>query len=183
MMRVSRTRLQVHSGMKVMMDGNFSGPGGISGFGMQQLNIFENELKNAVIPFVEANFKVSADAKNRALAGLSMGGLQTLHAGVRNSDVFNYLGVFSSGWWANNTQLSDPQYQYMQTNKDKINSNIKEFWISQGGVEDIAHANCQIMMKKFDEMGVKYRYSEYAGGHTWPVWRHDLYLFSQLLFK
>ncbi|MBK9509069.1 MAG: esterase [Cytophagaceae bacterium] len=167
----------------VMMDGNFSGPGGIAGFGMQQLNIFENELKNAVIPFVEANFKVSADAKNRALAGLSMGGLQTLHAGVRNSDVFNYLGVFSSGWWANNTQLSDPQYQYMQANKDKINSNIKEFWISQGGVEDIAHANCQIMMKKFDEMGVKYRYSEYAGGHTWPVWRHDLYLFSQLLFK
>lgn len=76
-----------------------------------------------------------------------MGGLQTLHAGVRNSDVFNYLGVFSSGWWANNTQLSDPQYQYMQANKDKINSNIKEFWISQGGVEDIAHANCQIMMK------------------------------------
>lgn len=167
----------------VMMDGNFSGSGGIAGFGMQQLNIFENELKNAVIPFVEANFKVSSDAKNRALAGLSMGGLQTLHAGLRNSDVFNYLGVFSSGWWANNTQLSDPQYQYMQANKDKINSNIKEFWISQGGVEDIAHANCQIMMKKFDEMGVKYRYSEYAGGHTWPVWRHDLYLFSQLLFK
>ncbi|CAH0997728.1 hypothetical protein EMA8858_03862 [Emticicia aquatica] len=168
----------------VMVDGNFyGGGGGVAGFGMQQLNQFENELKNAVIPFVESNYRVLTDAKNRALAGLSMGGLQTLHAGVRNSDLFNYLGVFSSGWWSNNTKLSDPQYEFMNTNKDKINANIKEFWISQGGKEDIAHANCQIMMKKFDEMGIKYKYSEYAGGHTWPVWRHDIYLFSQLLFK
>ncbi|MDP1815514.1 MAG: alpha/beta hydrolase-fold protein [Leadbetterella sp.] len=167
----------------VMMDGNFQGGGGPAGFGLQQLNQFENELKNALIPFVEANYKVSNEAKNRALAGLSMGGLQTLHAGVRNSDLFNYLGVFSSGWWANNAKLSDPQYEFMKTNKEKINANIKEFWISQGGKEDIAHANCQIMMKKFDEMGIKYKYSEYAGGHSWPVWRHDIYLFSQLLFR
>lgn len=167
----------------VMIDGNFQGGGSPAGFGMQQLNQFENELKNALIPFVEANYKVSNEAKNRALAGLSMGGLQTLHAGVRNSDLFNYLGVFSSGWWANNAKLSDPQYEFMKTNKDKINANIKEFWISQGGKEDIAHANCQIMIKKMDEMGIKYRYSEYAGGHTWPVWRHDIYEFAQLIFK
>ncbi len=167
----------------VMMDGNFNSAGGQAGFGMQQLNQFENELKNVVIPFVEANYKVLPEGKNRALAGLSMGGLQTLHAGLRNSELFNYLGVFSSGWWANNAKLSDPQYEYMTNNKAKINSNIKEFWISQGGKEDIAHANCQIMMKKFDDMGIKYRYSEYAGGHTWPVWRHDLFQFSQLLFK
>jgi len=167
----------------VMVDGNFYGGGGVAGFGIQQLNQFENELKNAVIPFVESNYRVITDAKNRALAGLSMGGLQTLHTGVRNSDLFNYLGVFSSGWWANNTKLSDPQYEFMKTNKDKINANIKEFWISQGGKEDIAHANCQIMMQKMDEMEIKYHYSEYAGGHTWPVWRHDIYLFSQLLFK
>lgn len=167
----------------VMMDGNFQGGGGPAGFGLQQLNQFENELKNALIPFVEANYKISNEAKNRALAGLSMGGLQTLHAGVRNSDLFNYLGVFSSGWWANNAKLSDPQYEFMKTNKEKINANIKEFWISQGGKEDIAHANCQIMMKKMDEMGIKYRYSEYAGGHTWPVWRHDIYEFAQLIFK
>ncbi|MFD2520600.1 alpha/beta hydrolase-fold protein [Emticicia soli] len=167
----------------VMMDGNIGMGGGIAGFGENALKAFENELKNAVIPFVESNYRVLTDGKNRALAGLSMGGLQTLHAGVRNTDMFNYLGVFSSGWWANNTKLSDPQYEFMKTNSDKINSNLKEFWISQGGKEDIAHANGQIMMKKFDEMGVKYKYSEYAGGHTWPVWRHDLMMFAQLLFK
>lgn len=167
----------------VMMDGNIGMGGGIAGFGENSLKAFENELKNAVIPFVESNYRVLTDGKNRALAGLSMGGLQTLHAGVRNTEMFNYLGVFSSGWWANNNKLSDPQYEFMKTNSDKINTNLKEFWISQGGKEDIAHANNQIMMKKFDEFGVKYKYSEYAGGHSWPVWRHDLMMFAQLLFK
>jgi enterochelin esterase-like enzyme len=157
--------------------------GGIAGFGENALRAFENELKNGAIPFVESNFRVKADINNRALAGLSMGGLQTLHAGVKNSDLFSSLGVFSSGWWANNTQLSDPQYAYMKENVDKINNNIKHFWISMGGKEDIAHQNCQVMMKKFDEIGIKYAYSEYPGGHTWPVWRHDLYKFAQLLFK
>lgn len=167
----------------VMIDGNIGMGGGVAGFNENALKAFENELKNGAIPFVENNFRVETDAKNRALAGLSMGGLQTLHAGVRNSDMFAYLGVFSSGWWANNPKLSDPQYDFMKNNVAKINTNLNEFWISQGGKEDIAHANCQIMMKKMDEIGVKYKYSEYAGGHTWPVWRHDLMMFSQLLFK
>ncbi|WP_041344140.1 alpha/beta hydrolase-fold protein [Runella slithyformis] len=167
-----------------MLDGNFYGNGGgVAGFGEPQLRAFENELKNAAIPFVESNFRVETDAKNRALAGLSMGGLQTLYAGLKNTTLFSFLGVFSSGWWANNPKLSDPQYEFMKNNAATINGNLKNFWISQGGKEDIAHQNCQIMMKKFDEMGIKYQYSEYAGGHTWPVWRHDLFEFSQLLFK
>lgn len=167
-----------------MLDGNFYGNGGgIAGFGEPQLRAFENELKNGAIPFIESNFKVETDAQHRALAGLSMGGLQTLYAGIKNTNMFSYLGVFSSGWWANNPKLSDPQYDFMKNNATTINTNLKEFWISMGGKEDIAHANCQIMLKKFDDMGVKYKYSEYAGGHTWPVWRHDIFQFSQLLFK
>jgi enterochelin esterase-like enzyme len=167
-----------------MLDGNFYGNGGgVAGFGETQLKAFENELLNGAIPLIESNFRVETDAKNRALAGLSMGGLQTLYAGVKNTNLFSYLGVFSSGWWANNTKLSDPQYEYMKNNNTAINANLKTFWISMGGKEDIAHANCQIMMKKFDDMGIKYQYSEYAGGHTWPVWRHDIFLFSQILFK
>ncbi|MDH4460445.1 MAG: alpha/beta hydrolase-fold protein [Flectobacillus sp.] len=167
-----------------MLDGNFYGNGGgIAGFGEAQLKAFENELKNGAIPFVENTFNVETDAQHRALAGLSMGGLQTLYAGIKNSNLFSYLGVFSSGWWANNTKLSDPQYEYMKNNTSAINTNLKSLWISMGGKEDIAHANCQIMLKKFDDMGIKYKYSEYAGGHTWPVWRHDIFLFSQELFK
>jgi len=166
-----------------MLDGNVGGQGGIANFGETQLRAFENELKNGAIPFVESNFKVETDAQHRALAGLSMGGLQTLYAGIKNTNMFSYLGVFSSGWWANNPKLTDPQYDFMKNNATTINTNLKELWVSMGGKEDIAYNNCKIMLGKFDEMGIKYKYSEYAGGHTWPVWRHDIFQFSQVLFK
>lgn len=165
----------------VMMDGNLGGGG--SGFGDQSLRMFENELKQAVIPFVEKNFRVKTDAANRALAGLSMGGLQTLYAGVRNSESFAYLGVFSSGWFVNQPNLSNPQYEFMKTNASKINANIKSFWVAMGGQEDIAYQNCKVMLEKFDEMGIKYSYVEYPGGHTWPVWRNNIFNFAQVLFK
>ncbi|HET6557175.1 MAG TPA: alpha/beta hydrolase-fold protein [Prolixibacteraceae bacterium] len=163
----------------VMVDGNLP----VRGFGAEALNLFEKELKQSVIPFVEQNYRVKTDANSRALAGLSMGGLQTLHAGVQNTDMFAYLGVFSSGWWSNQPALSGPEYDYMKSNASLINKNLKQFWISQGGKEDIAWQNCQDMMAKFDEMQVKYTYSEYPGGHTWPVWRNNLFTFAQLLFK
>ncbi len=166
----------------VMMDGNMGG-GGPGGFGEQALRMFESELKNALIPFVEKNYRVEAGAQSRALAGLSMGGLQTLYAGVKNSNMFAYLGVFSSGWWTNQPALSDPHYEISKNNKATINSNLKSFWIAMGGKEDIAWANCQAMMKKYDELGIKYQYSEYPGGHTWPVWRNNLFNFAQVLFK
>jgi enterochelin esterase-like enzyme len=166
----------------VMMDGNL-GSGGLAGFGEQALRMFENELKNAVIPFVEKNYRTQTDAKSRALAGLSMGGLQTLYAGVKNTNLFSYLGVFSSGWFANQPNLSNPQYDFMKTNASAINNNLRSFWIAMGGKEDIAYNNCKIMMAKFDEMGIKYSYTEYPGGHTWPVWRNNLYNFAQVLFK
>jgi len=163
----------------VMVDGNLPS----KGFGEEALNLFDKELKDCVIPFVEKIYRIKTDAGSRALAGLSMGGLQTLHAGIRNTEMFAYLGVFSSGWWDNQPALSGPEYVFMKENAAQINSNLKQFWISQGGKEDIAWQNCQIMLKKFDEMKIKYTYSEYPGGHTWPVWRNNLYNFAQLLFK
>ncbi len=166
----------------VMMDGNV-GTGGFSGFGEPALKLFENELKNALIPYVEENFRVATGSSSRALAGLSMGGLQTLYAGLKNTDQFAYLGVFSSGWWANQPALSEPQYDFMKANATIINKNLRQFWIAMGGEEDIAYKNCKIMLSRFDDMKIKYAYSEYRGGHTWPVWRNNLYKFSQLLFK
>lgn len=170
----------------VMMDGNLGspmGPGSMATAGDGFLKIFESELKLGAIPFVESNFRVQADAAHRALAGLSMGGIQTLYAGVKNTDMFSSLGVFSSGWFANNDALSGPHYAFAKDNAKTINGNLKNFWISMGGEEDIAYKNCKIMLSKYDELGIKYQYSEYRGGHTWPVWRHDLFGFSQLLFK
>jgi enterochelin esterase-like enzyme len=165
--------------MVVMMDGNL---GSRNSF-QQSLQTFERELKQAVIPFVENNYRVAPGAENRALAGLSMGGLQTLYAGIRNTELFSHLGVFSSGWFTDNPELTRPEYDFMQENAATINSNLESFWISMGGEEDIAYNNNKVMMAKFDEIGIKYDYSEYPGGHTWPVWRHNLYSFAPLLFR
>ena len=112
-----------------------------------------------------------------------MGGIQTLFTGVQNTDLFDYLGVFSSGWFANDDSISGKQYEFMQENVDQINENLKEFWVAMGGQEDIAYTNCKVMLQKFDEMGIEYTYSEYPGGHTWPVWRNNLYTFAPLLFR
>ena len=166
----------------VMVDGNLSS-GGIAGFGERSLQLFERELKEAVMPVVEKNYRIAKGSSNTALAGLSMGGLQTLYAGIKNTDQFAYLGVFSSGWWANQPALSNPQYEFMKNNASTINNNLKSFWIAMGGKSDIAYENCKVMLSKFDEMNIKYQYSEYPGGHTWPVWRNNLYNFAQLLFK
>jgi enterochelin esterase-like enzyme len=168
----------------VMADANL-GAGGFSGEGVENsLKMFERELKQTIIPFVEKNFRALNDPGSRALAGLSLGGLHTLYAGINNTDMFSYLGVFSSGWILPMlSKVADTQYEAMRLNTDMINKNLKAFWIAMGGKEDIAYNNCQVMLGKLDELKIKHSYSEYPGGHTWPVWRNNLYNFAQLLFK
>lgn len=167
----------------IMPDANI-GQSGIRNFGERNLQMFEKELKETIIPFAENNYRLIKNKENRALAGLSMGGIYTLYAGIQNSEMFSSLGVFSSGYMLPMLQeVADKQYKFLSENKSVFSSNVKNFWISMGGKEDIAYQNCQIMIKKFDELGIKYSYSEYRGGHTWPVWRNNLYQFAQLLFK
>lgn len=163
----------------IMPDGNMPS----SAFNENGLKMFETELKDGLIPYVENKYRVLDNSKNRALAGLSMGGIQTLYAGIQNTELFSHLGVFSSGWFGNDNEIAEGQYEFMQANSKKINNNLKDFWISMGGKEDIAFRNCQKMLARFDEMDIDYTYSEYPGGHTWPVWRHDLSEFAALLFE
>lgn len=153
-------------------------------FGEEGLKEFESELTRVIIPFVESTYRVKNDPANRALAGLSMGGINTLYTGLHHTDMFSSLGVFSSGWiMPMQKDIVDGEYELMRENSSKINKNLTNFWISMGGKEDIAFANCQVMLSKFDDMGIKYHYSEHPGRHTWPVWRNNLYNFAPLLFK
>ena len=168
----------------VMPDANIGGGGFNSGGIENGMKLFEKEMKQAIIPFVEKNYRAKSDAASRALAGLSMGGLHTLYTGIYNTDVFSYLGVFSSGWIVPMMdKTAEAQYTFLKENADKINTNLKELWISEGGPQDIAYKNGKIMLGKLDELKIKYTYYEYPGGHTWPVWRNDLYHFAPLLFK
>lgn len=164
----------------VMPDGNIDAPA----FGEDNLKLFAAELKKSIIPFVEKHYRAKTDPGDRALAGLSMGGLQTLYAGMNNTQLFSYLGIFSSGWILPlQSKLAGTQYSLMKKNIAMIKSNLKVLWVSTGGQEDIAYKNCQVMLSKFNKMNLKYVYDSYPGGHAWPVWRHDLYKFAQLLFK
>jgi enterochelin esterase-like enzyme len=164
----------------VMPDGNVDAPG----FGEMSLKMFEADLKQCIIPFVEKSYRADTNSKSRALAGLSMGGIQTLYVGINNTDLFSYLGVFSSGWiLPMQSKIADAQYDFMQKNIDMIKNNLRLLWIGIGGREDIAYNNCQTLLSKLDEMKMKYEYDNYPGGHTWPVWRHDLYKIAPLLFK
>jgi len=164
----------------VMPDANMS----FSAFDEAGLQLFESELKNNIIPFVEKNYRVKPGAANRALAGLSMGGIHTLYTGIKNTDQFSYLGVFSSGWIIPiQNKIADAQYDFIKVNASAINANLKLLWIAMGGKEDIAYKNCQVMLGKLDGIPIKYTYYEYPGGHTWPVWRNNLYNFAPLLFR
>lgn len=92
---------------------------------------FNAELFNECIPFVEKNFRVKTDRENRALAGLSMGGIHTLNAGITRPEMFSYLGVFSSGWWANppagfmNNDDTEKYYTLLEEKKDEYNKSFK----------------------------------------------------------
>ncbi|MEO6232553.1 MAG: alpha/beta hydrolase-fold protein [Ferruginibacter sp.] len=168
----------------VMPDANI-GAGGFSANGIEtSLKAFESEMKKVIIPFVEKNYRTIQDANHRALAGLSLGGMHTLYTGINNTGLFANLGVFSSGWIIPMmSNLADEQYAYMKNNTDKINNDLKTFWLSQGGEADIAYKNGQVMLGKLDELKIKHSYAEYPGGHTWPVWRNNLYNFAQVIFK
>lgn len=149
---------------------------------------FTKELLEECIPLVEGTYRVKTDAADRALAGLSMGGIQTLNAVIEHPELFGYVGVFSSGWitdprFGSMGNVAEKYYDLLASDPAKYNNQFKEFWLSMGGPEDIAYNNCNVMKKRFDDLGINYKYFETPGGHTWPVWRESLYNFSQLLFQ
>ncbi len=164
--------------LAVMVDGNM----GFSGMGEQGLKMFTNELKEIIIPFVEKNYRARSDSKGRALAGLSMGGLQTLYTGIYNYPLFSALGIFSSGWLPNQKGIADTQYAFMKDHATEMNNNLL-IWVSMGDKEDIAYQNCQRMLERFNELNIRFAYRDYPRGHTWPAWRNSLFHFSQMLFK
>jgi enterochelin esterase-like enzyme len=167
----------------VMPDGNvgtypFNGP--------ITADEFPQELVGSVIPAVEQNFRVAAGPQNRALAGLSEGGLWTLDTLLLDPGEFGNVGVFSSGWFpAIDTDLVQNHLSLL-TNP-AINAGTKLFWITVGSTEDIAYANNSAMLAMFDKYGIKYTFVPGATiganyGHIWDTWRHDLLAFAPLLF-
>ncbi len=137
------------------------------------------EILEEVIPFVESNYKVAADADNRAIAGFSLGGRQTLAAGLGNPYKFHWVcalapAIFGPEIEKNFTDLYAPSTE--------LNNNVKLLWLSCGK-DDFLYNSAEQLDKVLTEKGVKHETVVTDGGHTWMNCRKNLANFSQRLFK
>ena len=127
---------------------------------------YPESMVNDVIPFVEKNYRVYTDKNHRAIAGLSMGGAQTLMTTNNDPNMFAYIGVFSAGG-----QVGDPTFesQLSQVKKD----GVKLYWTGAGDV-DMAHAGTVALEADLKSKDFPTSYKEMPGRHYWFLWRDFL---------
>lgn len=144
---------------------------------------FPNSIVKDVIPYIEKHYRVLTNKENRALAGLSMGALQTQLTGMNNPELFNYLGVFSIGLQMEFGDTTTDLIKAYDTNLDVLKRNgFKLFYIGVGK-EDFVYEGVTLLRKKLDEHDFDYIYNETGGGHTWANWRTYLSDYAPRLFK
>ncbi len=142
----------------------------------------EDLLKN-VIPYVEKNYRVRTDQPSRALAGLSMGGAETLRNGPPNMDKFAYIGVFSMGWHAHLNPDFETRNAKFFEDPARTNKLVKLFWIGVGRGDALIGDGAKRLSDLLTRKGIKNEYYETEGAHTWIVWRQYLRDFAPRLFR
>jgi enterochelin esterase-like enzyme len=151
-------------------EGNVYGPEKAAAFGT-----FEQDLLKDLIPFIESKYPVIKNRESRAVAGLSMGGGQSLNFGLGNLDTFAWIGGFSS---APNTKTPVE----LIPNPAETAKKLKLLWISCGN-EDGLISFSQRLHQYCKENSVPHIWHVEPGKHEFPVWKSDLYYFSQQIFK
>ena len=137
---------------------------------------FERDLIDDLIPFIQSKYSAYTDQAHRAVAGLSMGGGQSLNFGLGNLDQFAYVGGFSS---APNTKRPEQLIPDVEATKKQN----KLLWMVCGS-DDRLMMNSARLKAFCDETGIPCTLIEYPGGkHDFVVWRYGLYNFAQLIFK
>ena len=136
--------------------------------------VFEKDLLNDVIPAIESRYSAQADREHRALAGLSMGGGQSLNFGLGHLDTFAWVGGFSS---APNTK----QPEELIPDPAKAKEQLKLLWLSCGNKDGLINISqrTQRHLKKHD---IPHVWNVDSHGHDATHWRNNLYHFSQLIF-
>jgi enterochelin esterase-like enzyme len=137
---------------------------------------FEQDLLFDLIPFIEKNYSVFTDREHRAIAGLSMGGGQSLNFGFGNLDKFAWIGGFSS---APNTKT--PEVLFPST--EEVKEKVKLIWLSCGDMDNLI-----VFSKRTSDYlianNIPHIYHVIPEGkHDFNVWKSSLYMFSQLIFK
>lgn len=144
-------------------------------------DLFSSELLKDILPRVEAGYRVKTSPADRAIAGLSMGGFQTLDVVLSRPELFTYAGVFSSGFFGPSIDEAETKYSKSLNDKD-FNSKKKLFWIGIGKDDFVMEANRKTLAL-LDKHQIRYQYKETEGGHTWINWRQYLNEFTPMLFR
>jgi enterochelin esterase family protein len=136
---------------------------------------FTDALLTEVVPQVESQYRVSKDHNARAIAGLSMGGSESLLTGLNNLDRFSWVGAFSSGGIPEDFQIDFPSLDA------KANHQLRLLWIACGTDDHLIGINRQLR-EWLKSKGIRYTTVETPGGHNWTLWRRNLAEFASLLF-
>ena len=176
----------------VIANGNVPSPGGArGGYSREGMAGFNEEMINNIIPFVESQYRVLTDAKNRALSGLSMGGGQAFYVGLQNTDTFGSVGIFSTGLFGGiggrrggmgGGFNAEEQMPGLLTDAKTFNEKLDLLYISVGQQDPRIEATKSIV-ETFREKGLDVEFNSFPGGHEWQVWRKSLHDFASLLFK
>ena len=153
------------------------GPGGFGGRGFN-FGGFEHILIDDLIPFIDANYRTIPDQPHRAMAGLSMGGMQTHTITLAHLDVFSHIGLFSGGSITTN-EITD---------LDAFKQKVKLVFVSYGSREVTGGrgmgANGRANADELKQTGVNsFYYESPLTAHEWQSWRRSLYQFAPLLFQ
>jgi enterochelin esterase family protein len=145
-------------------------------------NRFTKELMTDVIPLVEKTFRVQPEPASRAIAGLSMGGGQTLNVLTTHPEMFAYVGIWSAGIFGGNAEQWAKRNENFLADADRVNRAIKLLEIVVGD-QDFALDGSKALAEAFEKHGIKHELRITAGGHTWINWRRYLHDLSQKLFQ
>lgn len=141
--------------------------------------VFPNDVVEDVVPFVEKNYRVVANADDRAIAGLSMGGNQTLNIGLNNLDVFHSIGAFSPVIF---NQSVEDDHKPAFADVAATNKKLKLFYVYCGSEDTLFDSN-----KSFDALlkqkKITHTFVESGGAHVWRNWRNYLADFAPRLFR
>jgi enterochelin esterase family protein len=151
--------------------GGPGGPGGFGGRGMTNTP-FEHVLVEETIPFIDANFRTMADQQHRAMAGLSMGGMQTHGITLAHLDKFSHIGIFSGGSIAM-SEITDVA---------GFKKKVKLVFVSYGSRENDAAGKTAVEEMKKNGINAVF-YESPLTAHEWLSWRRALYNFAPLLFQ
>ena len=157
------------------------GPGGMGATGVLNASTFESVIVDDLIPTIDRTFRTLSDRDHRAMAGLSMGSMQTMQITLRNLDKFSWIGFFSGA--TVNADL-DTGYNGVFKNAAEFNKKVHLLWMGAG----IAETRLMESLKASDELltkrGVKHViFMSPETAHEWHTWRRDLNDFAPRLFQ